>query len=163
VFETVDPAGTDTLTDTLEHAVRTHLTRYKQAGYDLEIDPPRFVPLEIALLVCVEPDHFRSDVEQAVGVALSARLLPDGIRGFFHPDNFTFGQRLYVSELYAAVEAVPGVDSVEVRTFRRYGRPSAGELATGHIDVERLEILRLNNDPSFPEHGVLTIDTAGGK
>ena len=32
----------------------------------------------------------------------SARDLPDGRRGVFHPDNFTFGQPVYLSRLYAA-------------------------------------------------------------
>ena len=29
------------------------------AGHDVEIEPPQFVPLDIALRVCVEPDVFR--------------------------------------------------------------------------------------------------------
>lgn len=163
VFVTIDPTGTDRVTAGLQRSVRHHLTRYKQAGYDLEIDPPRFVPLQIALNVCARPDHFRSDVAEAVLAALSARIFPDGSRGFFHPDNFTFGQSLYLSELYAAVERVPGVDSVEVVELQRYGEDPAGELAAGSIDVGRLEIVRLNNDPNFPEHGVLTVEMLGGK
>lgn len=163
VFVTVDPTGTDQVTPALERSVRTHLTRYRQAGYDLEIDPPRFVPLQIHLVVCAAADHFRTDVEEAVLAALSARILPDRSRGFFHPDNFTFGQPLYLSELYAAVERVAGVDSVEVVEFHRYGQDPAGELAAGRIGVGRLEIVRLNNDPNFPEHGALTVEMLGGK
>ena len=149
--------------DPLDTSVRNHLTRYKQAGYDLEIDPPRFVPLRITLVVCAKPDHFRHDVAQALATVLSARTLPDRSRGFFHPDHVTFGQPVHLSELYAAVERVPGVDSVEVVEFHRYGEEPAGELTAGRIDVERLEIVRLNNDPNFPEHGVLTVEMRGGK
>ena len=36
-----------------------HLEPFRMAGYDLEVDGPRFVPLEVALHVCVEPDYFR--------------------------------------------------------------------------------------------------------
>jgi predicted phage baseplate assembly protein len=163
VFATVDPAGTDMLDPGTETAVRTQLTRYKLAGYDLEIDPPQYVALHIGLVVCAAPDHFRADVRVAVRQALSAATLTDGTRGLFHPDNFTFGQPLHLSRLYAAVEAVPGVDSAEVVTFHRYGRPAAGELRRGRIDAGRLEVLRLDNDPSFPEHGVLSIAMRGGK
>ncbi|MBA2695148.1 MAG: putative baseplate assembly protein [Actinobacteria bacterium] len=163
VFVTVDPTATDTVPDPLDMSVRNHLTRYKQAGYDLEIDPPRFVPLRITLVVCAKPDHFRHDVAQALATVLSARTLPDRSRGFFHPDHVTFGQPVHLSELYAAVERVPGVDSVEVVEFHRYGEEPAGELTAGRIDVERLEIVRLNNDPNFPEHGVLTVEMRGGK
>jgi hypothetical protein len=111
----------------------------------------------------VRPDHFRSDVQEAVLDALSARTRADHSRGFFHPDNFTFGQPLYLSELFAAVERVPGVDSVEVVEFHRYGEEAAGELEAGRIDVDRLEIVRLNNDPNLPEHGVLLVEMRGGK
>jgi hypothetical protein len=163
VFATVDPAGTDVVDRQTEAAVRAQLTRYKLAGYDLEIDPPRYVPLHLELVVCAAPDHFRADVHDAVRRALSAATLPDGTRGFFHPDNFTFGQPLHLSRVYAAVEAVPGVDSVEVRVFHRYGEVAAGELRRGRIDAGRLEVLRLDNDPNFPEHGVLTIELRGGK
>ncbi len=52
---------------------------------------------------------------------MSATVQPDRSRGFFHPDNFTFGQSLHLSEVYAAVERVPGVDSVEIVVFHRFG------------------------------------------
>lgn len=162
VFATVDPTGTDVLDATTETTVRTQLRRYKLAGYDIEVDPPQFVALHIGLVVCAESDHFRADVHLAVRQALSAQTLPDGTRGFFHPDRRTFGQPLHLSVLYAAVEAVPGVDSVEVTEFHRYGHPPAGELQAGQIPAGRLEILRCNNDPNFPEHGVLTIEMRGG-
>lgn len=163
VFVTVDPLGSDVVDEELELAVGTHLARYRQAGYDLEVDPPRFVPLHVHVVVCAAVDHFRSDVEQAVVAALSARDQPGGTRGFFHPDNFTFAQPVHLSRLYAAVERVPGVDSAEVTAFHRYGQPPSGELEAGRLDVERLEIVRLDNDRNFPEHGVLTVDMLGGK
>ncbi|WP_448612086.1 hypothetical protein [Geodermatophilus sp. URMC 60] len=163
VFTTVDPVGTDTLSPATEAVVRNHLSRYKLAGYDLEIDPPQYVALEIGVVVCAALDHFRADVGRAVRDALSAGTRPDGSRGFFHPDNFTFGQPLHLSRVYAAVESVPGVDSAEVVTFQRYGVQPSGELAAGRIAAGRLEVLRLDNDPNFPEHGVLHLDMRGGK
>jgi hypothetical protein len=38
--------------------------------------------------------------------------------GFFHPDNLTFGEGVYLSKLVAAAQAVPGVEGVTVKTFR---------------------------------------------
>lgn len=163
VFIAIDPRGTDELTPELARAVHDHMVRYVLAGYDLEIRPPRYVALEIELTVCAHRDHFLADVERAVQRALTAAVLPDGSRGFFHPDGFTFGQPLHVSALYAAVEAVPGVDSVEVTVFRRYGEEDAGELSAGRIPAGPDEILRLNGDPNFPEHGVLQLEMRGGK
>src|SRR5258708_20301822 len=90
------------------------VTGFTQAGYDLEINAPIYVPLDIVVDVCVAPYHFRGDVEQALLIALSNRALPDGTLGFFHPDNFTFGQPLYLSQLYQAILAVEGWDSASI-------------------------------------------------
>ena len=121
------------------------------------------MPLDVEIEVCAAPGHFRTDVANAVRRALSAQVLPDGRLGFFHPENFTFGEPLYLSRLYAAVERVEGVDSAVVRRFQRYGQTAAGELEKGVLPVAPWEIVRLDNDPSFVEHGVLTVTGKGGK
>jgi hypothetical protein len=89
--------------------------------------------------------------------------LRGGRRGFFHPENLTFGRPVHLSRIYAAVEAVEGVDTALVRVFRRFGREDAGELASGVLPLERGEIAQLQNDPNFLEHGVLRIVALGGK
>jgi hypothetical protein len=94
---------------------------------------------------------------------LSSRILPSGRRGFFHPDHFTFGQPVYLSRLYEAVEKVEGVDSAVVKTFRRYGQTDNGELAKGVMPIDAWEIARCENDPNFMEHGVLKLNGLGGK
>ena len=148
-FVTVDRAGGLAVDDRFESDLRGYLNRYRLAGYDLEINGPIPVPLELALLICVKPDHFRSDVKQALLRAFSNRTLPDGRRGFFHPDNFTFGQPLYLSRIYEAVLAVDGVDSVEVQKFQRLGQVAAaragqrsadGRPVRGHSPRQRSEL-----------------------
>jgi predicted phage baseplate assembly protein len=173
VFVAVDPANRADLVDlpngrtrlepAFEQTVRAFLNRFRLAGYDIELRPPRFVPVDLVVEVCTLPGHFRADVAEAVRLALSARVLPDGSLGFFHPSNFAFGMPLYLSRLYAAVERVEGVESVAVRKLTRYGEPDAGELAKGVVAVGPWEIVRLDNDPSFVEHGVLTVTALGGK
>jgi hypothetical protein len=173
VFVAVDPAdpaelvrrprGLTQLSPRLERRVRAFLTRYRLAGYDLEIRPPRFVPLEIEVELCVSGDHFRADVAKAVVDALSARVLATGTPGFFHPDNLTFGQPVYLSRLYAAVERVEGVDSAVVKVFQRAGGIDRGELQQGVIPIGPWEIAQLENDLSFMENGVLRVVARGGK
>ena len=163
IFIAIDPVGRTDLPPELQSGIHEWVRRYTQAGYDLEIDPPVYVPLEVGIRVCVAPDHFRGDVEQALQQALGSGLLPEGGQGFFHPDNFTFGQALHLSRLYAAVEAVQGVESALVTTFGRFGHAPDGELEQGYIPAGRLEVLRLENDPNFPERGVLELDMRGGK
>jgi hypothetical protein len=49
-----------------------------------------------------------------------------------------------------------------VRTFRRFGQSDNGELESGVLPIGPWEIARLENDPSFMEHGVLRISARGG-
>ena len=157
VYVAIDPKAQADLSEDLERRVGNWIYAHTQAGYDLEIEPPTFVPLEIEITICVAPEHFRADVEQAVAETLNART------GFFRPDNFTFGQPLYLSVLYAALERIEGVDSSVVTVFKRYAKVAADELETGVLGVERTEVVRLDNDPNFPERGLLRLKMVGGK
>ena len=143
--------------------MREFVERFRMAGHDLEVDGPQFVPLEIEMLICVKPDYFRSDVKAALLEVFSNRILGDGRRGVFHPDNFTFGQPAYLSRLYAAAQAVEGVASVKISTLQRQDNDSSEALDACKLTLGRLEITRLDNDPNFPKNGVFTVITEGGK
>lgn len=162
-FVTVDRLGGSDVDAAFETELRQFLERYRMAGVDLEIDSPRFVPLEIAMHVSVRPTYFRSDVKATLLEVFSNRTLPDGRRGMFHPDNFTFGQAVYLSRLYTAAYAVPGVASVRITTLQRQGQPDPRPLEDGKLSLGRLEIVRLDNDPNFPERGVFRLRLEGGK
>ena len=47
--------------------------------------------------------------------------------------------------------------------FQRQGIDDTSFLADGFMKLSRLEIARLDNDPNFPEHGVLRFNLFGGK
>lgn len=163
VFTTVDRLGGDTVDEDFAGTVVAHLDRYRMAGHDLRVNDPLPVSLEIELLVCVHDDYFRSDVRAGLLEILGSSARADGTTGLFHPDNFTFGQTVYLSPLYAAARTVPGVVSVQVLRFTRQGDDDPTPLADGYLRLGRLEIARLDNDPSFPEHGVLRLELHGGK
>lgn len=171
VYLIVDAHDRDALDAGLAEQVKDYVQRFAQTGYDLEVRPATYVALDLELFVCVSADRFRTDVEQALARALSSRRLPDGTLGFFHPDRFGFGQPVYLSALYAAAAAVPGVDSVSARRFSRFydddplpARPvTAANIDAGLITVGDVEVLELLGDPSLPERGVLDITTGGGR
>src|SRR5207248_6109937 len=121
VFLTLDRLGGELVDANFRDDVRDFVERFRMAGYDLDVDAPRFVSLDVQLAVCVKPDYFRSEVTAALLEVFSNRVLPDGSLGVFHPDNFSFGQTVYLSRLYAAAQAVDGVESVEVKVFGRLG------------------------------------------
>ncbi len=163
VFLTVDRLGGGNVENSLEEELRNCIEKYRMAGQDLEVENPVFVSLEINLVVCVLPNYFRSQVESALMKVLSNKKLIDGKLGVFHPDNFSFGQPVYLSPIYTAVQLVPGVASVNVTKFQRQGKDRDEALITGFLPMGRTEIARLDNDPNFPEHGVFKLDMEGGK
>jgi hypothetical protein len=163
VFLTVDRFGGLAVDEKFKASIRQSVERYRMAGYDLEVDAPQFVSLEIEMQVCAKPDYFRSDVKAALLQIFSNQILPDGSRGIFHPDNFTFGQTVYLSPLYAAAQSVAGVASVRITIFQRQEQPSAKPLQDGFLPMGRLEIARCDNDPNFAERGVFRLTVGGGK
>jgi hypothetical protein len=163
VFLTVDRRLGRPLDDAFEEELRTFLERFRVAGYDLEIDRPRPVSLDLALRVCVASGHDPSAVRRELLRALGSGRGADGRPGLFHPDAWTFGQPVYLSPIYAAAAAVAGVGALRVERFQRADRPGAAGLTDGVLPMGRLEIARLDNDPSRPENGRLELDLRGGR
>ena len=162
VFVSADRLGDAAVDADFEIRLRRHLERFRMAGYDLEVDGPRPIALDLALHVCVADGHFRADVLRSVKKVLGAQRLADGRLGLFHPDNFSFGDAVYLSTIVAAAQAVPGVASVRVDKFERFGGGSPTALADGVIRTGRLEIAELADNPNFRERGRLALSAGGG-
>jgi Baseplate J-like protein len=163
VFVSVDRFGDLPVTAAFRAELIGFIEAFRMAGYDLEVDAPRFVALDLAMQVCVKPEHFRADVNRALLDELSARRLADGRLGQFHPDTLTFGQTVWLSSIIARAQAVEGVESVTVTRFGRLDVPDPLPLESGQLPIGRTEIARLANDPNFPERGRLTLKMGGGK
>jgi hypothetical protein len=159
----VDRIGGRPVNEQFERELRDHLERFRLAGHDLEIDPPRLVALEISMSVRVKPGYFVGDVRRPLLELFSNRVMADGRRGVFHPDNLTFGQTVYLSPLYAAAQSVDGVESVRITRFQRRDQPGTAALDLGRLELGRLEVARLDNDPNFPERGVFELTLEGGR
>ena len=163
VFVTVDRDGGLPVDAGFEAEIARHVDRYRMAGHDTEFNDPVYVSLEIDLLVCVLPNYFRADVSAGLYDVLSNRVLADGRRGLFHPDNLSFGQTVYLSQIYAAARQVAGVASVNATRFQRQGIDATQYLNDGFMRLARLEVPRLDNEANFQEHGVLRLNLFGGK
>ncbi|MEB3294567.1 MAG: putative baseplate assembly protein [Synechococcales bacterium] len=162
MFITVDRQGGLPIDDAFKQDLKAFLEPFRLTGHDLEIESPRFVALDIAITVQILPTYFASQVTQALQLAFSNQRLPNGILGFFHPDRFTFGQPVYLSQVIERAMQIAGVQSVSVTRFQRWGLPSQQELELGRISFRRLEIARLDNDATRPGSGKLELKIQGG-
>jgi hypothetical protein len=162
MFVSLDRKGGQPLDKPFREEMLRHLERYRLAGYDLELRDPIYAPLDIQLNVCVLPGHFAATVKLGLLKRLSSGADGLGQLGFFHPDHFSFGQGLALSTLMEAAHSVTGVASLQVEVFQRWGKTPNQEIAQGLIGAALLEVLRLDNDPNFPENGRLLLNMQGG-
>ncbi|MDY6795809.1 MAG: putative baseplate assembly protein [Actinomycetota bacterium] len=167
MFITVDRAGGRQIDEAFEAELAGFIDRFRLAGHDVEVEPPIYVPLDIIMTVCLHEGYFRDKVKRTLMETFSDVELPNGKRGFFHPDNLTFGQPVYLSQVIATAMRVPGVRWVDMggehNRFRRWGEAPRDELEEGSIAMDRLEIARLDNEPSAPENGRIDFIMEGGQ
>ncbi|CAD5367085.1 Putative baseplate assembly protein [Rubrivivax sp. A210] len=159
----IDPLGSGALAPKLAAQLRAEIEPCRRLGHEVEIVAARYLPLDITMVVQVQPGHVAKHVKQALQQAFGTGRLPDGTRAFFHPDQLSFGQNVEMSRLIAGAQRIAGVDSVTVTRLERLHQGPDGELQAGVLKVGALEIARVDNDPNFPEFGRFTVQTRGGR
>jgi len=172
----IDPVGRTTLDPALAKKVTDYLEALRLIGEDLEIRPAQFVPLDIKLTVCADPDYWADDLWDVLEVEFSTGFTPDGRPGFFNPDQWTFGQAIHASQVIGRALAITGIDRVLSLSMRRWNAGSGGALVTvtltldmmpenvtEKIQVAPFEIIEVNNDPSRLETVRIQFDILGGR
>jgi hypothetical protein len=159
----IDPLDAETSAPALLDEIACRLHRYRRLGHDVRIKPARYVPILLSLEVCALPGYDRGDVKAALLTRFGNSRSADGTAGFFHPDELSFGEGVHVSRIIAAAQAVPGVECVTVKEFRRLFEPPNREIVEGLLPLAIDEIAQLDNDPNHPEHGQLQIVVRGGR
>lgn len=162
VFNTVlilvDPAGQGELDEDLRQTVWRYVDQRRMAGREHFVVGPVYVPLEVGLVVCVDPGFLPHQVRDRIFAAL--RPGSEERPGYFHPDRLTFGEEVELGELLAFVQGITGVRSVRARRFRRLESQDGPEVLH-RLPLEATEVARLDADENFPENGVLAIAVVG--
>jgi hypothetical protein len=172
----IDPQGTTELSEALRSRIARHLDAVRLIGEDLEVRSARYVALDIVLRLCAHPQFWPEDLAHELALEFAEGYTADGRPGFFHPDNWTFGQPLHASQLMGRALSVKGVDRVLLVSMRRWNAgtgPTTSaltlqpkELPVNEIDVlelEPYEILQVANDPNQLEKGRIQFDILGGR
>jgi len=158
----IDPFSKEELDERLRQKMLGYLYRFRRMGQDVVVAPAIYVPLDLTLTVCVLPHYLSGHVEATLLDRFSKEQLPDGRLGFFHPDSLTFGEGIAVSKIVAAAQAIPGVESVSAK-LKRFEDSDSLAINDGILKLGPMEIAQLDNDPSFPENGKLTLIMRGGR
>ena len=158
---TIDPEGGTALQDSLRRDVARYLDAVRLIGEDLEIRPPLFVPLDIRVALCAAPDYWPSDVRFVLEQEFSSGFTPDGRRGFFHPDLWTFGQQLHASQILGRIQRVQGVEHVISIVLKRWNDPAPP--AEEITKLRPNEIIQVMTDPGHMELGFISFAVQGGR
>jgi hypothetical protein len=162
VFTAADPRGSEQISIDQEIQLVELLNRYRLAGYESYAPPPDYISVDLIVEVCAQIGWLNSDVEASVLNVLGSPTRPNDSTAFFFADRFTFGTPLYRSRLVAAIQGAPGVLGVYAITYRKRGS------FAGFVDLPEVvtpaptQILRVENDPSWPERGTIRVIAEGG-
>ncbi len=160
LFATPDPYGSTELADGQYSELAAQLDRYRQAGREVHVKPPKYADLDLQIKVCVQPHAYRGAVKEALLQVLVGS--PARGPGYFSADNFTFGTPLRRTQLEAVVQQTPGVRAVLSMQFRRRGRFDWRDFSELAYAVHMDEVIRIENDPLHPARGSLKLVMEGG-
>jgi hypothetical protein len=168
---TIDPAGFVALGDPRSQAlwnelhprVAAHLEAVRLIGEDLELRPPRYVPVEIEITVCADPSYWREDLRFVLEQEFSDTWTSDGRRGFFHPDEWDFGEDLHRSAIEGRIHRIAGIQHVVSIVMKRFNAPLPGVAGADVLEMGFDEVVLLANDPDHLERGLIRFDVLGGR
>ena len=171
---TIDPIDTSELSYELRKSVESYLNAVRLIGEDLEVRPPIFVPLEIKVKLCAMPGVWPEDIKFVLEQEFSDGWLPDGRKGFFHPDLWTFGQPIFASQIIGRALQVKGVEHVVAQkktplsgeppisvSIRRWNSPFSPMESLTQLNYN--EIIQVQNNPDHMEKGLITFEVKGGR
>ena len=138
--------------------LRPYLDTYRMAGQEVLVQDAVPAAIAMALSVRVGDRYFRTEVRREVEQALGTQP-----GGFFEPGRLQFGEDLYAADIFQALMALDGVESVCLNRFKRLGSQFGDRSADGFILFDGLEIPTCNNDPAHPEEGYYRLTLHGGR
>jgi hypothetical protein len=135
----IAPVGGGAPTTALQNAVLNDLSTKKMINTSITIQPPTYVPIDVTIdPLHVLPQYDRQVVEVSVYNAVAE---------VFDITRVGFGHRVTLSQIYRAIQEVPGVDYAVVTVLSSTG--------SGLEDV-------VLADNEIPEAGTITITSSGG-
>jgi len=119
------------------------------------------VPIHLSLEVQILPNFLQTDVKLQLFDAFGSGTTSSGQSGYFNFDRQQLGQSLYLSDIYALAETVPGIDYLVVREFRPEARADLAGQAQDIIPLPA-NAVATGGDSENPLTGVLMVQAIGG-
>ncbi len=164
VFTVADPGAAETVSAAQQLELVELLNRQRLAGYESFAPVPVYLALDLVIEFCTAATSIGADVVAAVLAALgsTSQTASTPEPGFF-ANRFSFGTPLYRSALEAAIQAVPGVNGILSIGSRQRGLTAGfSELSDALVPATN-SILRIDNNPAYPDRGTIQVIAEGGQ
>ena len=96
-----------------QQAIQDYMRPYQIIGSDIQVHGPEIVPVYLRLKFTPNPHASRNTIREALIAAFSDK----DPKGFFWPQNFSFGQSLYRSQIITHAAQVSGIQEVKLLHF----------------------------------------------
>ncbi len=139
----VAPAGGGQTSDVLKQNLLAYFEDLRQISTQIEIEDVDYVDIYVSATIKVESYYPEEDVEEKV---------KQGVGSLLAFDNVDFGQKIYLSKFYEAIEDIDGVAYVNISEFRHKNQKPE-ELISADIPIDREGKIELKPDelPVIPE------------
>jgi hypothetical protein len=148
----------------LASKLRRFLDNHRDPNVPLRLQDASPVYIEVVIQVEIDSRSPHQATLNRVLSALNPGINPDGSAGYFAFESLDFGQSIYVSAVYAAVQSIEGVKDATITSLRRVGPGPAEDPASAPHDIVicPTEIITIANDPQNPAKGRLSVTGQGG-
>jgi hypothetical protein len=147
----VAPQGGGTaVSDVLAANLIAYFEDLRPVNTRIEVHSVDYVPIFVTADVDVDAYHSTRQITEQVREAVRALLAFDAVG---------FGEVLYLSKLYEAIEAITGVAGVNISEFRRQGQSDPVQ-PQGKLVMDRHELPRLPDSPDDFAGDPLAADAA---
>ena len=101
--------------------LRAFLDMRRDTNQKLKIENYKPMNIELEMEITVKKTHFNTKVKAEVEKALGNERNEDGSFNFFAFERLDFGMSIHLSDIYAKVDGIEGIEHFVITTFRRNG------------------------------------------
>lgn len=148
-FIATDPRDHIALPDPLREEVSAYIEEIRLVGHPAYLTDAALRPIDLRIAICrdarVPFGHIVDDIISAI-----AAHRPDAL---FHPNNFSFGSKLYRADLETRIAAQAGVTEIKAIEYRWRGELDFRPFTETHLSSAHDQIPILQHDPTRPDLG----------
>ena len=152
-FVATDPHNHIALSDELRAELQTFIEEIRLVGRPAYLTDTALRPLDLRIAICRDTRvPFRHIVEDIL-----ANLVSDQDNALFHPNNLSFGSKIYLADLETRIAAQPGVTEIKAIQYRWRGEQGFSDFAQSFLESAPDQIPVLKHDPVRPNLGSVEI------